>query len=172
MQTRPLFLLDMSRGEDWLKDEVGWTFENRQRKVRFDERRVKAFIDLAWRDLASEWDFGVVVSNDRAVRNANRKYRNEAKATDVLSFPTGEGMPYTRPWGYLGDLMISATRAADQAQRYQHSVTDEVKVLVLHGLLHLIGFDHEYDGGEMREFEAVLRRKYKLPTGLIERESQ
>ncbi len=150
----------------------GWAYYNRQRKVQFDENRVQDFISLAWKDLASEWDFSVVISNDRALREANRKYRTVGRATDVLSFPSGEGMPYTRPDGYIGDLLISAARAAKQAAQYQHSVTVEIKVLVLHGLLHLLGFDHEQDSGEMLEFETVLRRKYGLPAGLTERTSQ
>lgn len=152
-------------------ESEGWTYANRQRKVEFDEDSVQDFISLAWKDLASEWAFGVVISNDRAVRNANRTYRRVARTTDVLSFPAEDGMPHTRRDGYLGDLLISAGRAAKQAQQYEHAVTDEIKILVLHGLLHLIGFDHEEDGGEMREFETVLRRKYRLPCGLIERES-
>ena len=156
---------------DGLPQFEGWTYENRQWKVEFDEDSVQAFISLAWKDLASEWDFSIVISNDRAVRNANRAYRNVASTTDVLSFPSGDGMPYTRWEGYIGDLLISAERAAKQARQYKHSVTDEMKILVLHGLLHLLGFDHEEDGGEMREFETVLRRKYGLPCGLIERES-
>jgi len=149
----------------------GWSYQNRQRKIQFDEDSVRGFISLAWKDLASEWDFSVVISNDRTVRDANRRYRDVAHATDVLSFPTGDGMPYTRLDGYIGDLLISAGRAAQQAKQYEHSVTDEIKILVLHGLLHLLGFDHELDGGEMREFETVLRCKYGLPAGLIERES-
>lgn len=149
----------------------GWSYQNRQRKIQFDEDSVRGFISLAWKDLASEWDFGVVISNDRAVRDANRRYRDVARATDVLSFPTGDGMPYTRLDGYIGDLLISAGRAARQAKQHDHSVSDEIKILVLHGLLHLLGFDHELDGGEMREFETVLRCKYGLPAGLIERES-
>ena len=149
----------------------GWSCENRQWKIPFDEDSVRAFISLAWKDLASEWGFGVVISNDRTVREANRRYRDMARATDVLSFPAGDGMPYTRPGGYIGDLLISAERAARQAKQYEHSVADEIKILVLHGLLHLLGFDHELDGGEMREFETVLRRKYGLAAGLIERES-
>lgn len=149
----------------------GWSYENRQRKIRFDEDNVRAFISLAWKDLATEWGFGVVISNDRTVRDANRRFRDMARATDVLSFPAGDGMPYTRRDGYIGDLLISAERAARQATQYKHSVADEIKILVLHGLLHLLGFDHELDGGEMREFETVLRRKYGLSEGLIERES-
>lgn len=157
---------------DKLPEVEGWTYDNRQSKVQFDEDRVQAFISLARQDLASEWEFSVVISNDSAVREANRKFRKVDRATDVLSFPSGEGMPYTRPDGYIGDLLISAVRAATQAEQHEHSVTDEIKVLALHGLLHLIGFDHETDSGEMLEFESVLRRKYGLPAGLIERESQ
>ncbi len=157
---------------DELLEIEGWTYDNRQCQVQFDEDRVQAFISLARKDLASEWEFSVVISNDSAVREANRKYRKVDRATDVLSFPSGEGRPYTRSGGYIGDLLISAARAAEQAEQHEHSVTDEIQVLALHGLLHLIGFDHEKDSGEMLEFETVLRRKYGLPAGLTERTSQ
>ena len=157
---------------DELAEIEGWTYDNRQCKVQFDEDRLQDFISLARKDLASEWEFSVVISNDSALREANRKYRNVDRATDVLSFPSGDGRPYTRPDGYIGDLLISAARAAKQAEQHEHSVTDELRVLALHGLLHLIGFDHEKDSGEMLEFETVLRRKYGLPAGLIERESE
>jgi probable rRNA maturation factor len=80
----------------------------------------------------------------------------------VLSFPDGEA-------GRLGDILISARRADRQARQFGHSVEDELKVLALHGLMHLLGFDHENDGGEMRRTETKWRRRYGLQSGLIER---
>ena len=139
-----------------------WHFENRQRKVAFDERRIRGFLKALSRDLSGGLEFSVVVSSDVAVRLANRQYRGVSRATDVLSFPDGED-------GYLGDVLISAPKAARQAAEYGHSVEEEIQTLALHALLHLNGHDHEVDSGEMRDAEERLRRFYDLPTGLIER---
>lgn len=143
-------------GEPW------YYFENRQRTVPFDEPRVRAFLARLAADLASGSGFSVVVSSDAALRRANRQYRNVSRATDVLSFPDGED-------GYLGDLLISAQRAARQAAEHGHPVEEELQTLALHGLLHLQGYDHQTDGGEMRRAEERLRRRYGLAAGLIER---
>ncbi len=139
-----------------------WYFENRQRKIAFDESRVRDFLSRLARDLAGGGEFSVVVTSDEAVRKANRLFRNQSRTTDVLSFPDGED-------GYLGDLLVSAPRAARQAAEHGHSVEDEIQILALHGILHLNGFDHESDGGEMRGEEERLRGKYGLPSGLIAR---
>ena len=84
-------------------------------------------------------------------------------ATDVLSFPSGE------PIGPLGDIAISLERAKAQAAEHRHRIEEEVRILLLHGVLHLLGHDHEGDEGEMRERESRCRQKYGLPSGLIER---
>lgn len=136
--------------------------ESRQRAVRFDEGRVRAFLATLARDLAGGRDFSVVVSDDDCVRATNRQFRSVDRATDVLSFPDGED-------GYMGDILISAGVAASQAAELGHTVEEEIQTLALHGLLHLAGFDHETDDGEMRRAEDLLRRKYGLPTGLIGR---
>jgi probable rRNA maturation factor len=104
----------------------------------------------------------VVVSSDEALRTANRQFRGISKTTDVLSFPDGED-------GRLGDILISAGRAQAQAAQYGLSVEEELKTLALHGLLHLLGYDHETDRGQMRAQETKLRKRYGLPNGLIER---
>jgi probable rRNA maturation factor len=82
----------------------------------------------------------------------------------VLSFPSGSST------GPLGDLAISLERAKDQAREQGHSLSQEVKILMLHGLLHLIGLDHERDRGTMRRIETQWRKKLELPAGLIERQ--
>jgi probable rRNA maturation factor len=110
-------------------------------------------------------DVDVLLAGDRTLRTLNRQFRGKDKATDVLSFPAAENMPGNR----AGDLAISLETAARQAAEHGHSLRDEVRVLMLHGLLHLAGFDHETDKGEMAKREAVLRAKLKLPVGLIER---
>ena len=102
-----------------------------------------------------------VVSNAR-VRALNRKFRRKDKETDVLSFPAEEP-------GYLGDVVISSGVAARQARAAGHSLATELRVLALHGLLHLLGYDHERDDGQMARLERRLRRQGGLEEGLIER---
>ena len=142
--------------------EEPWYFENRQRKVAFDEHAVRAFVARIAKDIAAGREFAIVVGSDAATRAANRRFRGVSRATDVLSFPDGEG-------GRLGDLLLSALRAERQAARFGHGIEDELKILALHGLLHLMGYDHESDAGEMHRAEKRLRRKYALPSGLLER---
>lgn len=144
--------------------EVPWHFQNRQRKVAFDESRIRGFLEALSQDLSEGLEFSVVISSDAALRQANRRFRGISRTTDVLSFPDGED-------GYLGDVLISAPRAARQAAEHGHSVETEIQTLALHGLLHLNGHDHAVDNGEMRAAEERLRRLYGLPFGLIERGS-
>lgn len=139
-----------------------WHFDNRQSEVEFDDGCVRAFVELLARDLADGQEFSVVVSSDDAVRQANRQFRKISGTTDVLSFPDGDG-------GCLGDILISAARAARQAPEYGHSIEQEIQTLALHGMLHLLGYDHETDEGQMRRMEEILRFKYGLPRGLISR---
>lgn len=96
------------------------------------------------------------------MRTLNRTFRKINKPTDVLSFPS------VTP-GVAGDIAISLEIAAENAAELGHPLATEVKVLILHGMLHLAGYDHEIDDGEMHEREAALRKKLKLPVGLIER---
>lgn len=99
---------------------------------------------------------------DARVRALNRKFRKKDETTDVLSFRSDEP-------GYLGDVVISTGVAARQARAAGHSVATEVRVLALHGLLHLLGYDHERDDGQMARLERRLRRVGGLREGLIER---
>ncbi|MGD0737655.1 MAG: rRNA maturation RNase YbeY [Terracidiphilus sp.] len=107
----------------------------------------------------------VLLTTDASIRGLNRRFRGKNKATDVLSFPAqGPGTE-----GMAGDLAISVTTALSQAASQGHSLSTEIKVLILHGLLHLAGYDHEVDDGKMARRERLLRAKLKLPLGLIER---
>ena len=103
--------------------------------------------------------------SDAAIRALNRRHRRTDAPTDVLSFPAGER-------GLLGDIVIAEGVARRQARQAGHSFGAEARVLALHGLLHLLGHDHEHDadGGRMRALEARLRRRGGLRAGLIERE--
>ncbi len=104
----------------------------------------------------------VLITGDAEVRRLNRQFRRQDKPTDVLSFP---GICRE----LAGDVAISATTAARNARRLGHSTADELKVLLLHGLLHLAGYDHERDRGEMARKEERLRRELGLPVSLTER---
>jgi probable rRNA maturation factor len=109
-------------------------------------------------------DVDVLLADDATVRRLNKTFRGKNKATDVLSFPAAEN-----PDGHAGDLAISLDTAARQAAAFGHSLRDEVRILLLHGLLHLSGMDHEIDNGEMAAREGALRRELRLPVTLIER---
>lgn len=109
----------------------------------------------------------VLLTSDAEIKRLNRTFRKKNKATDVLSFPAPEEI-----FGeHAGDLAISLDTAARQAESFGHSLRDEVRILLLHGLLHLAGMDHEIDSGEMAERETELRRELRLPASLIERAS-
>ena len=114
-------------------------------------------------------EVSVLLTDDVRMRELNRGFRGKRKTTDVLSFPamTMPGLPAEHQ--HAGDLAISLEVAARQAAAFGHTVEVELRVLLLHGLLHLAGFDHEVDAGEMQAREMALRGELKLPSGLIER---
>jgi probable rRNA maturation factor len=111
----------------------------------------------------------VLLTDDATMQRLNRSFRGKNKATDVLSFPALDLLPQDGPERHTGDLAISLEIAARQAGALGHSLGDEVRILILHGLLHLAGFDHERDGGEMAAREAELRAELELPVNLIAR---
>ncbi|MFC5861676.1 rRNA maturation RNase YbeY [Acidicapsa dinghuensis] len=113
-------------------------------------------------------EVALLLTTDQGIRSLNRRYRNKNKATDVLSFPAAVDS-FFGAGGHAGDLAISVETAAKQAESQGHSLSIELRVLMLHGLLHLAGYDHEADNGEMARKEARLRAKLGLPLGLIER---
>jgi probable rRNA maturation factor len=106
----------------------------------------------------------VLIADDARLRELNRRYRGKNQPTDVLSFPRPNGAEQRG-----GDIAISAQIARFNARRYGHSTADELKILVLHGMLHLAGYDHKTDDGRMRRLEARLRSELGLPASLIER---
>ena len=112
----------------------------------------------------------VALVSDARLRALNRRYRRHDALTDVLSFPVGTESPAPTK-GYLGDIVIATGVARRQARRAGHPVQTELRVLALHGLLHLLGHDHETDEGQMARLETRLRRAAGLGAGLIERES-
>ena len=123
------------------------------------------FLNRARTAVGLEGQVDVLLTSDAELKTLNRSYRGKNKPTDVLSFPT----PPEIAQQHAGDLAISLDTASRQAAAYNHPLDTEVKILLLHGLLHLAGEDHETDKGEMAAREAELRRDFKLPNGLIER---
>ncbi len=127
---------------------------NRQRQHRIDGRRVRSFLEQLSLELGIEGlSFSVVFITDDVIRKYNRNYRGYDKPTDVLSFP---GTAH----GYLGDILISVQTAHRQAQKSRNlSLEKNIRRLLLHGVLHLMGYDHETDQGQMRAIERRLRRR-------------
>src|SRR5271157_2580694 len=125
-------------------------------------RALSLFAGRAQRALRLKGEVNVRIASNRELQKLNRRFRKKDKPTDVLSFSTA--MPKL-----AGDIAISADIAAANAADIGHSIETELKVLILHGLLHLAGYDHETDNGEMQLLEIELRQQLKLPTGLIER---
>jgi probable rRNA maturation factor len=123
------------------------------------------FLRVAQDEVGLEGEVDVLLIGDRTMRRLNRAYRGKDKATDVLSFPAAEDVAGI----FAGDLAISIDTAKRQAVAQGHGLRDEVGVLMLHGLLHLSGMDHEVDGGEMAAREGLLRKTLRLPVGLIAR---
>ena len=140
---------------------------NKQRLVTVDRSRV---CDLAARTLDSigraDSSLTVAFVRDPRIRELNLRFRGKPHATDVLSFPAGDnfeaddlGDDYLGD-DYLGDIVISADTAARQAEEAGHTLEREVSELVIHGVLHLCGYDHETDQGQMNRLELKLRRKF------------
>jgi len=136
---------------------------------------VARFLERAQAAVGLAGEVHVLLADDATLKRLNKTFRGKNKATDVLSFPAG---PSTVFFGepdapeLAGDLAISLETAARQAGRFGHTLLEEVKILLLHGLLHLAGFDHETDSGEMAAREAELRALLDLPSSLIARASK
>jgi len=123
------------------------------------------FLNRARTAIGLNGQVDILLANDQTLRHLNKTFRNKNKPTDVLSFPA----PSAFAAKHAGDLAISLETAARQAATHGHPLPDEIKILILHGLLHLSGEDHETDNGEMAAREATLRRALRLPATLIER---
>jgi probable rRNA maturation factor len=129
------------------------------------ESALARFVSRARRAARLAGVVNVIVTGNRELRRLNQRFRGKDMATDVLSFPPIRA----HSDGLAGEIAIAAEIAADNARRLGHTAAEEIKILALHGMLHLAGYNHERDGGEMAAAEARLRRRLALPMGLIER---
>ena len=133
---------------------------NRQRKVPVDGERWRAFGERVLGVVPAGGAGAVLVFvSDRAMRDLNRRWRGKVGTTDVLSFPSGQEEFEKGAGLSLGDVVVSVEQAARQAAEHGLDFEGEVRQLILHGLLHLCGYDHETDGGEMNALELKLRRR-------------
>ena len=136
-----------------------------RRVAGLNQRALADFIVRTCRLVKLRGTVTVMITSSREMRSLNRRFRGESRTTDVLSFPAPASV------NFAGDIAISLDIAARNARSLGHSVAQEIQILVLHGILHLAGYDHESDGGEMANKERRLRAKLALPGGLIERSS-
>jgi len=141
-------------------------------KVR--QRAMDRFARNLQNQVAKGRAFECLIAGDAELRRLNLKFRAKDQATDVLSFPSRTGLPACSSPGEtacssLGSVAISLQRARAQARAHGHSTEDEIRILMLHGVLHLTGLDHETDAGQMARAEKRWRARLGLPTSLIER---
>lgn len=139
-----------------------------KRVVGLTETALDRFVNRARRAAGLRAAVNVLVTSNVELKELNRRFRGKDQPTDVLSFPAS---PDLSP-PYAGDIAISAEIAAHNARALGHTAAEEIKILVLHGILHLRGYDHERDNGKMARREEKLRRELRLPIGLIERATQ
>jgi probable rRNA maturation factor len=128
-------------------------------------RRLARFLAKAQSAVQLRGQVTILLTTDTTMRDLNRRFRGQDKPTDVLSFPADTLVQDKEK----GDLAISVDAARRQASDQGHSLTAELEILLLHGLLHLAGYDHESDEGRMDHRERLLRQRLGLPVGLIER---
>ncbi|MBS1872517.1 MAG: rRNA maturation RNase YbeY [Acidobacteria bacterium] len=132
-------------------------------RVPLNRSELRQFATRLRDEVANGRAFTCLVTRDAELRRLNLQFLGHDYPTDVLSFPTGARD------GALGEMAISVDRAAAQAEEHGHGVDDEIRILMLHGVLHLTGMDHVGDGGRMRRVETRWRKTFGLPAGLIER---
>ncbi|MGI9035261.1 MAG: rRNA maturation RNase YbeY [Pyrinomonadaceae bacterium] len=138
---------------------------NQQRKIKLEVVDFRAFTEKAIASIteAKEKDLTVALVSDRKIRELNKIFRDKNKTTDVLSFPyEPDRYDFLETENFLGDIVISVEQAQRQARENNLTLSTEIKQLILHGILHLCGYDHETDSGEMNRLELKLRDKLKI----------
>jgi probable rRNA maturation factor len=137
----------------------------KKRVAGISESMMDRFVARAARAAGVRGTVNVLVTTNRELQSLNRRFRGKDQPTDVLSFPAA----VTLPEKFAGDIAISAEMAACNSKKLGHTTAEELKILALHGLLHLAGYDHEHDRGAMARKEERLRRALRLPAALIKR---
>jgi probable rRNA maturation factor len=143
--------------------EISLQIDHRHRELKSHD--LLAFAERARSAAKLRGTVTMLITSSEKLRALNRSFRGKDKPTDVLSFPTEN----RKLSGHSGDIAISAEIALDNAKRYGHLPADEIKILILHGMLHLAGYDHETDDGKMARLESRLRKSLQLPASLIDR---
>lgn len=136
-------------------------FINQQQKVEIDTPSCKLFSETAIEQIANGKSCTIAFISDNKMRELNRDFRGKNSTTDVLSFPY-QADEFDSNEGFLGDIVISLEQAQRQAIENNLTLEMEVKQLILHGILHLLGYDHETDNGEMNELELKWREKLRI----------
>jgi probable rRNA maturation factor len=137
----------------------------RRKPASLDLDSLESFAETLRKRVTRGREYHCLLTGDAELQSLNRQFRAKDEPTDVLSFPSGD----TRE--RVGDIAISLARARVQAREWGHKLEDEVRILMLHGVLHLLGMDHESDHGEMRRAEMRWRRTLSLLNALTERAS-
>ena len=135
-------------------------------RVRLNRLSLEGFAGDLQHEVAAGRRFCCLLTRDAELQRLNRSFLGKDYPTDVLSFPSSSSK------GFLGELAISVDRAREQAAEHGHDLEQEIRILMLHGVLHLIGMDHERDHGIMARAESRWRKQFGLPAGLIERAAQ
>jgi len=133
---------------------------------RVTQASLREFAEQLRIRVARRRPFTCLITGDAELKRLNAQFRKRKYATDVLSFPSGQLK------GPIGEIAISADRALAQSTEFGHGIGDEIRILLLHGVLHLLGFDHETDAGEMARVEARWRKSLGLPLSLTERAAE
>jgi probable rRNA maturation factor len=145
----------------------------RRKPATLDDKSLQSFAEALRVRVARGRAFHCRITNDAELQTLNAQFLGKDYATDVLSFPNQiAGDEIASGTESLGDIAVSLERARAQAREWRHSTDDEIRILMLHGVLHLMGMDHESDSGRMKRAEIRWRRILGLPVGLIERAAQ
>ncbi len=136
-----------------------------KRVAELTDLALNRFVTRARRAAGVKGKVNVLLTSSAEMKSLNRRFRGKDKPTDVLSFPAEPAAKQQ----FAGEIAIAAEIAAQNARSLGHSPAQEIKILVLHGMLHLRGYDHECDNGQMARREKQLRAQLHLPLGLIER---
>ena len=133
---------------------------NRQRRVNVPVKMLEDFFERVRKELRFPQNAVTIqFISDAAMGRLNQRFRHKRGPTDVLSFPANGGSRRQEPAAYIGDIAISPQTARRNARRFSRTLPAEMRILILHGMLHLAGFDHETDHGEMDRMEKRLRRR-------------